>query len=445
MPIDINLHHFKKQETGFRWDKKNKIAYFDIRDVEGRRYRELLAFPSVEDAKSAFAKLRSSLKTSKQPAAPAKTFGEFYTEHWKDLRGKTKDRTFNQDTKHVEAHLLPFFGNDVISDLGEVRIEAYVAHAKDRKIGAATINYSLRMLRKLMHGMRKRKMLADVPSMPFEKEPTLRNEFTEEEQAAYLGAFDDLSAFHAYLDATRVLGPQKASSRFQSARRFGGSLKPQSEAASVYFSRFRDAKTWFLTALHTGLRRGDVTNLKWSAINFTEGFIRVTMQKTGREATIPLSSTLRAALLERRSRQVVSEYVIINAEGHRYGDSIINRYHRIAKSIAGITRRVRIHDLRHSFGARLASAGASELMLKDFFGHESTKMVQRYSRPSSTAMKLIAAALDGTGPGPVGHQIGHPAPAKVEQLVRKQQPENEEALDFSRASDRLSTGAVDRT
>ena len=101
MPIDINLHHFKKQETGFRWDKKNKIAYFDIRDVEGRRYRELLAFPSVEDAKSAFAKLRSSLKTSKQPAAPAKTFGEFYTEHWKDLRGKTKDRTFNQDTKHV--------------------------------------------------------------------------------------------------------------------------------------------------------------------------------------------------------------------------------------------------------------------------------------------------------------------------------------------------------
>ncbi len=88
---------------------------------------------------------------------------------------------------------------------------------------------------------------------------------------------------------------------------------------------------------------------------------------------MPTSATLRTALLDRKARPVVSEYAVINAEGHRYADSVIDNYHKIAKAIASITRRVRIHDLRHSFGSTLASAGASELMLQSFFGHESTR------------------------------------------------------------------------
>jgi hypothetical protein len=97
--------------------------------------------------------------------------------------------------------------------------------------------------------MRKRKLLTDVPSMPFEKETILRNEFSEEEQTCYLGAFDDEKGFHHYLDTHRVLGPEKASTRFRSERRFGASLKPCSDAAGIYFSRFSEAKLWFLTAL----------------------------------------------------------------------------------------------------------------------------------------------------------------------------------------------------
>jgi integrase len=174
----------------------------------------------------------------------------------------------------------------------------------------------------------------------------------------------------------------------------------------------------------------DVTNLNWSSINFVDGFIRVAVQKTGREATVPLSATLRAALLERRAKQVVSGYALVNSDGHRFADSVINRYHRIAKSIAGITRRVRVHDLRHSFGCRVASAGASELMLKDFFGHESTKMVQRYSRPSAAAMRLIVIALNGTGTGPDGQKAGHPMPSEANQSTYLQQHQAKQVSDF---------------
>jgi integrase len=102
------------------------------------------------------------------------------------------------------------------------------------------------------------------------------------------------------------------------------------------------------------------------------------------------------------------EVVIVNPDGHRYADSVIDRYRRMAKSIAAITRRFRVHDLRHSFGSTLASACATELMLKGFFGHGSTKMVQRCSRPSAAAMKVTAVAFDGTDAGLDGQMNGHP-------------------------------------
>lgn len=425
-----------KQMPGFRWNKARKEAYFDVRAPDGSRHRDVKPFGSVEDARLAFVAYRAKIaKASRAAQSEVKTFSDFFEQHWQSMRGRTKERTFKQDTTNIVTHLLPFFGDDAIEDLTELRIEEFISHAKGRTdarghpkpLAPATINYCLRMLRKLMHGMRKRKLLSDVPKMPFEKEPIMRNEFSEEEQDAYLAAFDDEDGFMRYIDQNRRFGEAKTCGRYPTARIFGASLKPYSDAAKVYFSRFRESKVWFLTALHTGLRRGDVTTLKWSSVNLRDGFIRVTVQKTGREATVPMSATLRVALLERKNRTVVSEFVIISSDGRPYADSVIKNYHQIAKAIAGITRRVRIHDLRHSFGSRLASAGASELMLKDFFGHESTRMVARYSRPSAASMMVISAALDRTGGLPNGHQIGHQQQITKETLICDQQPDMNKA------------------
>src|SRR5260370_40534522 len=109
---------------------------------------------------------------------------------------------------------------------------------------------------------------------------------------------------------------------------------------------------WFLVALHTGLRRGDVTTLRLSDISFSEGFIRRTTTKTGHEATIPLSETLRDALLKAQACQVVSsEWAVTSANGSRYPKQTIDRYHRIALSLAGITRRRRSRRLTRGLEA----------------------------------------------------------------------------------------------
>ena len=74
-------------------------------------------------------------------------------------------------------------------------------------------------------------------------------------------------------------------------------------------------------------------------------------------------------------------------------EGTLESYFAIAKEVAGITRRLRFHDLRHTFAARLASQGVSIQVISKALGHTSTKMSERYAKPSAESMKAIVAAL----------------------------------------------------
>jgi site-specific recombinase XerD len=63
------------------------------------------------------------------------------------------------------------------------------------------------------------------------------------------------------------------------------------------------------------------------------------------------------------------------------------------KAIAGIARRFRFHDQRHTFASTLASKGINSFTLRDLLGHTSTRTTERYPRPSTEAFAAVAAAL----------------------------------------------------
>jgi integrase len=88
--------------------------------------------------------------------------------------------------------------------------------------------------------------------------------------------------------------------------------------------------------------------------------------------------------------------MFLTEDGQPYSVSTINRYFRKAKELAGITRRFRFHDLRHSFASLLASKGVSIQVIAKALGHSSSSMAERYARPNEEAMKSILSALDST-------------------------------------------------
>ena len=71
-----------------------------------------------------------------------------------------------------------------------------------------------------------------------------------------------------------------------------------------------------------------------------------------------------------------------------------NRYFKIAKKLAGITRRVRFHDLRHSFGCYQVSNGTSIETLQKMMGHADIKTTARYARVTEAAVLAAGEAID---------------------------------------------------
>lgn len=207
--------------------------------------------------------------------------------------------------------------------------------------------------------------------------------------------FQDEESFRKHIAARRVLGAIRASNHFAPARRFGGGMRPDSAAAGAYFERYRELREFFIVAVEPGLRAlTDLRSLTWSSVDFRRGFIRVVMQKTEQEAEIPISAAGREALRVCELRAAGSVYVFVDAKGKRFATSRIRRAFLLAKAIAGITRRFRPHDLRHTFGCRLADRNVSLQKIAKALGHTSTRMAERYASPSAESMREIAHALD---------------------------------------------------
>jgi len=53
-----------------------------------------------------------------------------------------------------------------------------------------------------------------------------------------------------------------------------------------------------LTALHSGMRKGEILRLRKADIDFQAGFVNVEHSKNGHGRRIPLNAALRGALLE---------------------------------------------------------------------------------------------------------------------------------------------------
>ena len=407
-----------KRLPGFRYDSRERLAYFEV-TIPGtkgkKRRRATVEADDLDAALKAWRVFRAeALDARKKP----KTLRQYVAKYGDTMMARLSPKGAETVEKTLKRRLLPHLGDvplqkinaAVIRDLVGALLAGYdyeteYLHQKivyrRRRHGvysASSINGALATLRKVLRDAVDREELDRMPfrgRLPFVTEPPLRLEMTPAEMAAFLGAFDDEEAYRRHVAAVRSKGKVATSPHFGDVPRiFGGGRRPEGKAAAMDFELFQRSKPLFVVALESGLRQGDLLRLKWTSVDFRGGWLRVAMEKTRREALIPISQACRSALLECRSSAVVAETVFLTCEGRPYSETTVNRYFKLAKALAGIKRRLRFHDLRHSFGSRLASAGVSLQNIARALGHTSARMAERYARPSDEAMRSIAGALD---------------------------------------------------
>lgn len=133
-----------------------------------------------------------------------------------------------------------------------------------------------------------------------------------------------------------------------------------------------------ICALQTGMRKGEIKNLKWSNIDFENKYIELLKTKSGKARKIPISNKLMAELLKLKENKL-SEYVFTNPyTGTKYNH--LQHGFTSALEKANI-QNFRFHDLRHTAATRMTEMGIDLAVVQEILGHSDIKTTMRYAHP----------------------------------------------------------------
>ncbi|WP_395600696.1 tyrosine-type recombinase/integrase [Pseudomonas sp. B19125] len=151
-------------------------------------------------------------------------------------------------------------------------------------------------------------------------------------------------------------------------------------------------KPMVLVSLNTGMRRGELFDLKWSAVNFDTKTITVAgaTTKTSDTRHIPMNKETIGVLEAWKEQVSKSPYVFPGQGGGRFED--------VKSAWLKLLERAQIdgfrwHDMRHDFASRLVMAGVPLNTVRDLLGHADIKMTLRYAHlapgTKAAAVELI--------------------------------------------------------
>ena len=166
----------------------------------------------------------------------------------------------------------------------------------------------------------------------------------------------------------------------------------------------------YLTAAFTGLRLGELLGLRWEDVDFGADAIRVRRNwtagregtpKSGRGRAVPMMREVAAALLRLRGRGYFANHqdpVFCDRLGRRLVYKSLSERYRESLYRAGL-RRLRFHDLRHTFGTHaIRAADPREVM--EWMGHADIQTTQKYLayKPRRDAAKRLEVAFEDAEP-----------------------------------------------
>jgi integrase len=165
----------------------------------------------------------------------------------------------------------------------------------------------------------------------------------------------------------------------------------------------------YMTAAMTGLRQGELLALRWRDVDWRAQRVRVrrnyvlgefgTPKSRRSERSVPMADAVGGELdrLYKASRFDGDDDLVFadtyTGEPLQRG-ALMRRYRRTLKA-AKLDDTLRFHDLRHTFGTRMAASGVSMRTLQEYMGHRDIQTTQIYAdyAPSANEVAQVNAAF----------------------------------------------------
>jgi len=326
----VKIRIWKPGERGNPSDRYYYYQFF----LRKERYRGILEARNAEQAKQAAQKIWDdewNRKYDPEPTPPPAQvlFANFVKETYLPW-SKVHKGSYDDDVR-ITLLLTTFFKGRTLAEIKPAMIEQF----KMSRIGAgrapATINRELSVLSKVFTLAVRYEVAEGNPCQSVERFAL------DNERVRYLTEDEERRLFEAMGDNEQL----------------------------------KDIVT---VALHTGMRRGEIFNLKWFDLDFDRGVIHVRKTKTKLNRVVPMNGRVRE-ILDKQKRS--SEFVFTSAKtGERLMD--VKKAFNTARLQAGIPD-FQLRDLRHSCATRLSDCGEELVTVAEILGHTDIRMTKRYS------------------------------------------------------------------
>ncbi len=330
--------------------KKGKSYYvvFRVNDPETnqKRQRWIPAGKRKKDAEAKYAELMADVNGGCYRDTKQATFAVF-SERWLSAYAeiKTKPSTLRSYRDIIKNHLIPFMGDYLLKDIDTIMLQEYVASRLKKVKPKTVINEIVPVKEMFKHAVR----WGYLKSNPAEGVERPRVEKEEME----------------------ILTP--------------GEIKQFLEHVTLKY------RTFFLTAILTGLRRGELLGLQGEDIDWNHNQIHVKRSLWKGQIVSPktrasvrkvdMSPYLANELRQHKFKYLIGDsgFVFSNPEGKPLDpDSLVKRQFHPALKRAG-AKRVRFHDLRHTNVALRLEQGQNIKYIQNQLGHASIQTtIDRY-------------------------------------------------------------------
>jgi integrase len=287
-----------------------------------------------------------------------------------------KRATIETYSSAVRIQLAPFFGTRSLQKIGRREIEAFIVHMAQTGRSPKTTQNALGILHSIFEYARREGWVASNPCTLVEKprvserDPDIRFLEPEELEALLRGVPDD--------DLGRV------------------------------------ERRMYLAAAMTGMRQGELLALRWRDIDWPARRVRVRRSFVRGEFATPKSK--RSSRSVPLADRLASELDRLHQETHYcHDDELVFAHPHMGKPIdrsrllkrykaalaRGGVRPVRFHDLRHTFGTRMAAQGVPMRALQEMMGHRDFKTTLIYAdyAPSAREAEWVEAAFSTASDG----------------------------------------------
>ena len=304
---------------------------------------------SVEKARSKVRGFKAQLADGIDPTATPDvddsvlTFGNFVTKHYRPF-AKMERRSFTDIDNRLTNRILPAFGDRPLTAIKRHEISEF--HVKlGSEVAAPTANRTVATISAILNLAVERGLLESNPGRGIRK---LKENGP---RSRVLGGEELMRFMTKLLETLQTVTGQ-----------------------AIYM------------LITTGLRRGEVLNLKWENVHLTDKTIYLTMTKCGEPRFVPLNSQAFDLLTRlQRERGANGGYVFP-------GKGLTGHLTEVRKTFNAICKAAKIsdlhcHDLRRAYASLLVNAEVPLSEIQGLLGHKNIATTQIYAKINQNSLR----------------------------------------------------------